>query len=36
MPLVDVAVGLVVLVVAGVGLWCLFSTLGSDNWRNEE
>jgi hypothetical protein len=36
MPLVDGAVGLVVLVAAGVGLWCLFSTLGSDNWHNEE
>jgi hypothetical protein len=36
MPLVDAAVGLVVLVVAGAGLWYLFSTLGSGNWRDEE
>jgi hypothetical protein len=36
MLLVDIAVSLVVLVAAGVGLWCLYSTLRSGNWRNEE
>jgi hypothetical protein len=36
MSLVDAAVGLVVLVVAGAGLWYLFSTLGGGNWRDEE
>ena len=36
MLLVDVAVGFVVLVAAGVGLWCLYSTLRSENWHNEE
>ena len=36
MALVDVAVGLVALVAAGVGLWCLYSTLRNENWRNKE
>jgi hypothetical protein len=36
MPVVDVVLGLLVLVVAGVGLWFLYSTLRSGNRRGEE
>ncbi len=36
MLLVDVVVDLVALVAAGVGLWCLYSTLRDKRWYSEE